>query len=160
MASDNEGCTETVSQENESPEVEHGCCLNVGTNHRHEFVYILIFTGGATKIGRSADPHTRCHQHISATKVPLKEHCLFSVLDSVKAEQVLLNWYAKFNLNGEWFVLPEDEIQKLHDLKNEKVIINNTTFWVHDAHFPTCALCDALDDLEMSGDPAIWIYND
>ena len=124
------------------------CCFDVKVLHRHEFVYVLVFAGDIVKIGRSADPAQRINQHIATCSVRFEGGYLFAVLDAVKAEQALLDWYCNFKLNdGEWFVIPI-KIRNETLSGKKKLSVNGSAFWPYCGYDHECELCNELEDLE------------
>jgi len=104
---------------------------------------VIVFEGDIVKVGRSNNPDERVVQHVESCSVPIKEGFLFSVVDAVKAERALLNFYYEFRLNGgEWFVIPKDSRIDLETRK--KFVVNDCTFWPHCGRKEDCGACLAI----------------
>ncbi len=122
--------------------------FEVPLNHRHGFLYVLVFEGDIVKIGRSGDPKTRVAQHISTSSLLLIEGYLFAVYDSVSAERNLLAWYDNFSINGgEWFKIPEADRDDLRK-QGVKIDIGGMFLWPYCATMSECHLCKALWELQ------------
>lgn len=79
---------------------------------RSEYVYLLLSDQG-TKIGRSHEPQQRSRTIGTKTPFEIKETKIFKVSDMAKVEIGLHHKYKEFRLNGEWFNLSEDQINKI-----------------------------------------------
>ena len=87
-------------------------------NRRKGHVYFLKNpSNGLIKIGRSSQIETRINQLSIELKQPLELIKKIPKEDTHIAERELHELYADYRVHGEWFDLPESEIQKIKELE-------------------------------------------
>ena len=86
-------------------------------NMNDGMVYI-IRSGGLIKIGSARDPKTRLAQLRTGSALPMFLINTFKIEFCQDAERKLHAKYRKFRCHGEWFILPDDEIEFLHRISD------------------------------------------
>lgn len=95
-------------------------------------IYLIKDGESRYKIGYSKNPKERLKQLQTAGATVFELIYELEVQYATKIEKALHRFFSRYNVNGEWFALPYEEVKSFPDLvrrteSNFKLIVENST---------------------------------
>lgn len=95
-----------------------------GIKHNVGYVYVLKADNGLYKIGKSKDPSGRIKSLYTASPAKLEIYRIFLSSDYHAAEEALHEEFKDYREVGEWFRLPQVELDSLNSRPDDHFLLS------------------------------------